>query len=99
MSKFMPMPTLCGIAGPLPESLRPFLNSKGDLQIGDAFGLEAQWIISQVSANGDAYPEDDWTLSQIEVDSLGVGCVRCGDEDADTINCLCDSCDVLSMRE
>lgn len=86
------MPTLCAIAGPLPESYRPFLNSEGDLQIGDAFGLEAQWLISIVDFAGSRYPEDDWTAEQIRADESGIGCVSCGDEEAETVRGLCEGC-------
>ena len=85
------MPTLCAAAGPLPESYRPFLNSAGDLQVGDAFGLEAQWIIGMLS-DCPEYPEDEWTMVQIAEDEQGEGCVGCGDEFADTTRGLCTGC-------
>ena len=87
------MPTLCGNVGPLPESYRKFLNADGDLQVGDAFGLEAQWILSQVTLfDRTYYPQQDWSCSEIEADERGVGCVRCGDEECDTVRGLCEEC-------
>lgn len=85
------MPTLCTLAGPLPERYRSFLNSDSELQCGDAFGFEAQWLISLIDECPE-YPEDEWSLSQIEEDERGVGCVICGDEGADTIRGLCFGC-------
>ncbi len=92
-----PMPTLCGVAGPLPELYRPHLNSNGDLQAGDALGLEAQWVLEQVDTSqtsSNYIPESVWSRSQIEEDEWGVGCCICGDETADTTRGICRPCDL-----
>lgn len=87
------MPTLCRNAGALPESYRQHLNADGVLQIGDAFGMEAQWIISQVTFCDEHYFEEmDWTREQIESDERGAGCVRCGDFEAETVRSVCEEC-------
>jgi hypothetical protein len=86
------MPTICALAGSLPERYRSFLNPDGDLQCGDAFGLEAQWCISMLDDGTPDYPEQEWSLSQIEEDERGVGCFDCGDENADTVRGLCFVC-------
>jgi len=88
----MKMPTLCGNVGPLPESYRQHLNA--NLQVGDAFGLEAQWVLDQVTVfdSRTYFPQMDWSRSEIEVDEWGIGCVRCGDEEADTVRGLCRDC-------
>jgi len=82
------MPTLCGSAGTLPESYRQFINSEGELQIGDAFGLEAQWVIGLLQE------EQEWDepTEYIRKESVGVGCTLCGDESADTEYGLCNEC-------
>lgn len=88
------MPTLCAVAGPLPEAYRPFMNASGELQVGDAFGLEAQWLAGMILEQAETYqyPEDYWTAVQIQEDEQGAGCVRCGDEAIDTMRGLCNSC-------
>lgn len=86
--------TLCGNAGPLPEVYSQFINAKGDLQVGDAFGLEAQWIASMIieQQQSSPYPESPWSMQQILVDEIGIGCVTCGDEVIETVNGLCVFC-------
>lgn len=90
----MKMPTLCGNAGRLSEAYRPFLNADGDLQVGDAFGLEAQWIAGLLMEQTEAYdyPESCWTMVQVKEDEQGMGCVRCGDEEVDSMRGLCWWC-------
>ena len=95
----MSMPTLCAKAGPLPSRWRSFVNQDGDLQVGDAFGLEAQWVLSMIESSPhgslgpqDYYPEMEWSRSQIEEDERGVGCVECGNAEADTVRGLCWHC-------
>ena len=88
------MPTLCSLAGPLPEKYRRFLNSDGDLQVCGAFWLEAQWILSLVDIgqqNGNYISEDDYTMSESEESREGAGCVVCGD-DVTTIDNECNRC-------
>jgi len=90
----MKMLALCGNAGPLPEVYRPFLNAAGELQCGDAFGLEAQWLIGLIMEQPPTpqYPECDWTMVQIREDEQGTGCVSCGDVEADSVRGLCVAC-------
>ena len=98
MSK--PMPTLCANAGPLPERYRSFINKDGDLQAGDAYGLEAQWVLSQVTiADKDYYPEMEWDRFDVEEDSWTEGCKVCGDVECDSIYGLCTSCETLIQYE
>lgn len=93
----MKMPTLCAVAGPLPEAYRPFLNAEGELQAGDAFGLEAQWVIGMITEQEKAYdfPEAYWTMVQVKEDEQGAGCVRCGHDEIDSMRGLCRCCSQL----
>ncbi len=90
------MPVLCPNGGRLPEKYRPFLSEDGStIQAGDAFGLEAQWVLSQVTFADDYYPEMEWSKQEIARDAESVGCVRCGDEEVATVYGLCETCEEL----
>lgn len=59
------------------------VNADGVLQCGDAFGFEAAWCLDQVYGLDNSgmplcpqYPEEEWTMSQIEEDERGLRSVR-----------------------
>ena len=93
------MTTVCANCGPIPKQYESFVNSNGNLQVGDAFGMEALWVLDNVClTNEPDYPEDGWSLQQIVEDSLSVGCCRCGNDES-SIYGLCDSCQELERLE